>query len=475
MIHAIRAAVCLAVIPLVVGCGGNGPGGDSKGPDLADLPNVLLITLDTTRADHLGVYGYRYPTSPRMDRLADEGVVFDHAVAQASVTPVSHASIFSGQNPYRNGLRSLHGNIGYRMSGGVPTLAEVLSERGYATGGFISALPCGTRFGLDAGFDEFDDPFTTGEIRGGGISGQGIVNTGTGQRTAAATNARLFEWLDTAPSGPLFVWAHYFDPHDTRVLPEDKSDLEYIPIRGNRSRRTELLAFYDNEIRYMDRHVGEAVDRMRSMDRPLVIAIVGDHGEGLGDHGWWSHGILYQEQIRVPFMIVGPEVPAGKRVDSVVRTVDVAPTILTMLGFDASEAFGDIDGVDLGPLLRGESDDLGLMAYAEAITVGMNYRNPATMGVNEKKDELYVLIEGRWKYIHHRRSPAKSELYDLEEDPRELRNRLASEPEVVKRFRAQLDADDVLWDPSRATRGPALSAEDAKRLEDLGYIPEKNN
>jgi arylsulfatase A-like enzyme len=258
-----------------------------------------------------------------------------------------------------------------------------------------------------------------------------------------------------------------------RLVPEDPADLRYFAPRS-RARRDQLSAAYDSEVRYMDRHVGDLVDRMRALGRPLLVCIVGDHGEGLGDHGWWTHGILYQEQIRVPMLLVGPGLPSGRRIDSMVRTVDVAPTLLALLDEDPKEALGDVDGVDLSSLweegagVRG----LDLEAYAESVTTGMGYFNPATGSRNRKHDALYVLIRDGWKYIHHVRpdgDPEPNELYDLERDPGERENVAAAEPERVESMFLRLVELDPIFDPARATRGDDLSEADRRRLEALGY------
>jgi arylsulfatase A-like enzyme len=268
----------------------------------------------------------------------------------------------------------------------------------------------------------------------------------------------------------MFVWAHYFDPHDTLVIPEDPSVFEKFPPRDS-SPKARYLAAYDAEIRYMDEQVGHLVDRMRMLDRPLVVAIVGDHGEGLDDHGWWGHSILYQEQIRVPMILVGPGIPAGGRVDSIVRTVDLAPTILKILGLDPGEHLPGIDGVDLGPLAREESADLGLEAYAEQITAGMLNEVPYQKGkYDTQRDLLFCLIEGEWKYIHHYRYTEESELYNLAQDPDESENLLDSRPELVAGFRERLDALRVFQFDRAA--GEGMSEADRQRLRSLGYLQE---
>jgi len=430
------------------------------------MPHVVLVTLDTTRADHLGCYGYARRTSPRLDALASEGTVFLHAQAQASVTPVSHASIFTGRFPYRHGLRCLHGRWGTRLNEDVPTLAEMLRSQGYRTGAFISAFPAGSAFGLERGFEVFDEAFDGEASR----SGTGVVRTGAAQRTAAATNRRAFDWIDETAAetdAPLFVWAHYFDPHDLELVPEDASFLERFPADPG-DPKSPFVAKYDGEILYMDEQLGRLIDRVRSLGRPTLVAVVGDHGEGLGQHDWWGHGILYQEQIRVPFVLHGPGVPSGVRVESLVRTVDVVPTLLAGIGIVLEDA-STVDGVDLGPLVRGEARDLGLVSYADSLNM-LGYRVPWSDEVlDEKRDQLFALTEGRWKYIHYRLGSRPDELYDLEADPRETADLAAARPDVAARMKREL-LDRGILRAEIGTEG-AMDPREVERLKALGYIP----
>lgn len=447
---------------LLIGCGNR--------QETGDLANVLLITLDTTRADRLGCYGYGRETSPRIDALAAEGALFERCMAQATVTPVSHASILTGQDPYRHGLRFLHGNHGYDLPERAVTLAETLSDRGYRTAAFVSAFPAGRRFGLHQGFHRFDDQFGDSGDRpdDDSVSEAGVVNTGAQQRTARATNQAITAYLDGTPGEPLFLWAHYFDPHDTNLVPEDVSWLRRF--RGeDRTKKARALDYYDAEIAYMDHHIGELVDRLRSAGRPLLIAIVGDHGEGHGDHDWWSHGLLYDEQARVPFLLTGPGVPAGSRILPLVRSIDLVPTLLGLLGIPREGALRDLDGIDLGPLLRGEVGDPDLLAYAESTTLDMSYVVPHAEGVrNRKDDQLFSLTRGRWKYIHHRQHPELDELYDLERDPGETVNRLREQAELVAKFRRRLEQLDPY--PQDPNTGTPRSAADLEKLKALGYL-----
>ena len=451
----------LALLP--AGCGW------TTGRRNAAAPNVLLITLDTTRADRLGCYGYPLPTSPRIDALARTGVLFERAVAQASVTPVSHASIFTGLNPYHHGVRFLHGTYGYKLPPEIPTMSGILKARGYRTAGFVSAFPAGSRFGLESGFDTFDESFE-GSHAPERVTPEGIVNTNRSQRIAGATTRAVFDWLDKAGEGPLFVWVHYFDPHDARLVPDDRSFMDRFRPRDS-SPREWLIAMYDSEIAYMDDHVGKVVERFSALKRPLLVIIVGDHGQGLGDHNWWGHGLLYEEQIRVPFVLYGDGIPKGLRVPDLVRTVDILPTLLGLLserGGGGQTPAPTVDGVDLRPMLKGEWKGPELEAYADAPLI-MDYTLPYKPDERDKKnDQLFALTSGNWKYTLHRLRMGPDELYDLGVDPRETRNLITERADVAAALRARLMKASVF--PKKTTILGGLSPEDIERLKSLGYL-----
>ncbi len=278
-------------------------------------PSVLLITLDTTRADHLGCYGYSKPTSRNIDRLAAQGTLFTRAIAQASVTPVSHASIFTGLNPYTHGLRVMHGLSETRLRDSCVTLAEVLRSAGYQTAAIVSAFPASERFGLHQGFDHFDADFLKVDPNRL-VSPDGTVNTGHAQRRADETTKRALAWLKKAQD-PYFLWLHYFDPHDPMVRPPDEVMARHGPIMPPEANA--LRALYDIEIEYMDEQIGRVFTALKQAGtfEETVIVVVADHGEGLGDHNWWTHGILYQEQVHVPLIIRAPSPRANTSTDAI--------------------------------------------------------------------------------------------------------------------------------------------------------------
>jgi arylsulfatase A-like enzyme len=428
-------------------------------------PSVLVLTLDTTRADHLSCYGYVRATSPRLDELAAGGVLFKRAMAQASVTPVSHASIFTGQWPYHHGLRFLHGESGFELPERAETLAEILEAEGFDTAAFISAFPAGTRFGLQQGFGVFDEAFLVGDSTDV-VSEQGVVNTGRNQRTAAETNEAVFEWLAGRPEAPFFLWVHYFDPHDTHVLPEDPAFRSRFAPRDS-SAESWYRAQYDCEIAYADHHLGKLIDRLERETRELLIVVVGDHGQGLGDHDWWSHGLLYDEQIRVPLILHGPDVPPGRRVRSLVRTIDVVPTLLALLRVDAYPDAG-IDGVSLQPLFREPEESLRLDAYSEATTL-LTYNVPyAPDEPNRRNDQLFSLIRGEWKYVRHRFGLQPDEIYNLVDDPEETENLIDVEAAVGVEMRRSLRPETIY--PRETPMLGGMTEQDLERLRSLGYV-----
>jgi len=396
------------------------------------------------------------------------------ASAQAAVTPVSHASIFTGQNPYTHGLRVMHGRTRNRLEDGAVTLAEVLSVAGYRTAAFTSAFPVTERFGLAQGFDHFDQAFLdTPEAQ----PEDGPVNTGTNQRRGDATTDAALDWLNaevervqpTAGSAPRFVWVHYFDPHDVFVLPPDEFVARHPAVPP--AERAQLRALYAIEVQYMDQQIGRLLEAFESSsaDEPLV-AVVADHGEGHGDHGWWTHGLLYEEQVRVPMILRIPGVGEGARVESRVRTIDLAPTLFDGAGIAPAD-WPPMEGRSLLPLMRGESLP-SEPAYADSLSL-MTYHFTRRV-VDRKNDMLFAVTDGgdgpeRWKYIFHALRPQDSELYELTSDPGETRNRIGDAPEALARMRSLLGGGDLV--PDELPMLEQMDPRDAERLRALGYGP----
>ena len=273
-------------------------------------PNVVLVTLDTTRADFLSSYGVRSVQTPRFDALAEQGVRFERALSASAVTPVSHATILTGLYPYRHGLRVLHAGSGYRLPADVPTLASRFHEAGYATVAVHSAFPVSDNWGFGRAFDVFES--FDGEME---TSETGAAWDVTRlQRRSDDTTALALDRL-AGVREPFFLWIHYWDPHDPWLYPPDPL-MEGIPrVEGRPAAGSET---YAREVTYMDAQFGRLLDGLAQAGRyaNTIVAVTADHGEGLEDglerHGWGAHRMLYQEQIWVPFLLRVPGGPAGR-------------------------------------------------------------------------------------------------------------------------------------------------------------------
>lgn len=392
---ALRAGWLLLLLLVVTACGGGE----------ADDLSVLLITLDTTRADHLGCYGRRqgdWTGTPALDALASDGRAFSRALASAPLTLPSHATMLTGLEPPQHGLRE---NNDFHLPGPegrhFATIAERLRARGLITAAFTSARVLARDFGLAAGFDHWD------EVPAGG-GGQLHYE----ERDAVATTDQALAWLDGIGDERFFLWVHYFDPHHPH--------LEHGGRAGESARI--LGSAYDGEIAHMDAQIGRLVAALRKRGRydDALILCVGDHGEGLGDHGEETHGfLLHQATLRVPFILKPPRdraVPA----DQPVATADVAPTIAAVMGLEPSPV--PLAGRDLfaAPAERRSF-------YAETVHPFRQFGWAALQGIVVGDLEL-VLGGGR------------RQLFDLAADPGETRDLAASRPEDAARLERLLHA-----------------------------------
>ncbi len=391
--------------------------------------SVLLVTLDTTRADRLGCYGYTRGRTPRLDRLASEGVVFENAFADAPITLPSHASLLTALYPFEHGVRN---NGNFRLAEKFPTLATVLRERGYRTAAFVSSFVLDRRYGLARGFETYDDRMDVAP------EAAALEAERRGDETALAFG----RWLEDRPpdGAPFFAWLHLYDPHE--------------PYRPPPSREP-LADPYDGEIAFADAAVGQALDALSSaglLDRTLV-AVVADHGESLGDHGEETHSMfVYDSTIRVPLILRGPGLlPAGAKVGTPVRTIDLAPTLLDLLEAPPLTA---PHARSLRAAIAGRSEAPPPAVYAETY-VPYLYMNGAPL--RAVRDERYKLIDA-----------PRPELYDLARDPGETRDLYHDEPTVAAALRAEL---------ARLTGGVAgamstgpLDSAAAEKLRALGYV-----
>lgn len=386
-------------------------------------PSLLLVTLDTVRADRLGSYGSSLDLTPRLDALASESIRFADVTSQTPLTTPSHASIFTGLLPTRHGVRN---NELFRLGESTPTLATVLRAAGYRTAAFIGAFPLESRHGLDRGFDLYDEEF--------------LRRSRSQERSAGAVldAAEGFLRANVASKQPFFLWVHLFDAHTPYEAPE--------PFRTRYPDDA-----YGAEIAYLDDALGNSLDSLRRdglLDR-LVVSVVADHGEALGEHGESTHGTLvYESTLRIPWLLRLPKgALGGLVVHEPVRAIDVAPTLLGLLEAPALE---DVDGIDLSPFL--ESGIPGLAVYSETLYLNL------LLGWAE----LRSLRRGSLKVIEG----ARQEAFDLASDPEESANvfmQRRPEAEGLLRELREAGAD--------AAPAPTLGADEtAERLAALGYV-----
>ncbi|HRX84853.1 MAG TPA: sulfatase-like hydrolase/transferase [Phycisphaerae bacterium] len=410
----------------------------SDGPDHDTVPagsardfNVLLVTLDTTRPDRIGCYGYAAAQTPNLDALAAHGVLFEDAVTCATSTLPAHATIHTGLSPLHHGA---HENGRSRLAADHTTLAERLRQAGYATAAFVSCFVLDARFGLDQGFDTYEFKVGVG-LRGEPAS---LVHERRADDTTRSASAWLKHQTTAQPDRPFFLWVHYFDPHYTYASP-----LDQLPQFENRP--------YDAEIAFVDLELGRLLDAVRDssdLERTLIV-VASDHGEGLGQHGESYHGIfLYESTLRTVLILSSPQLfPKAFRVsDRVVGTVDIVPTVLTLLGIAPEATF---DGVDL----LAAHPDPHRAIYIETYfshTVGCS----ELLGLRRHADKFILA--------------PRSEYYNLSSDPGETRNLIDEHAAQATALREQLSA--LRSAGGAAQEAYEMSDEERSRLAALGYV-----
>jgi choline-sulfatase len=408
-----RASAALLVI-LCAGCT-NAP--QQEAPKTPAARNLLLITIDTLRADRVGAYGYGEARTPGIDALAARGARFDAAFSSAPITLTSHATIMTGRYPPGHGAR----HNGMRLDPGVPTMADALRQAGFATAAFVAAFPLDGRFGLNKGFDTYSDRMPRGA--------QGRLAS---ERPGHVVVDEAVAWLNGHCGARFFLWVHLFEPHTPYGDPSD---------------RRPVAARYDDEVAEADRQVVRLIVALGSESPSTMIAVAADHGEAFGEHGEISHSVfVYDTTLRVPLIIAGPGI-APSVVPGAAGLVDLAPTLLSRLGpikFDA-------DGIDLEPALAGRaipSRDLYAESFAPLLDFGWS--------------PLRSIRSGGFKYI----AAPKPELYRISSDQGETQN-LA---ETDKTQAAALDDRAQRISPATLSANRAKDPEAAARLQALGYV-----
>ncbi len=410
---------------------------------LTAIRNVLLVSIDTCRADRLSCYGYKRGTTPNIDALAREGALFKTALTPVPITTPAHCSMLTGTYPPTHGV---HLNSFDRLAGSNVTLATVLRQAGYQTAAFVGAFPLECRFGLNQGFETYDGRFNA----------EGKKEFFS-RRTGEEVSRPAMAWLGEHAQKPFFLFLHYYDAHRP-YAPHPPVTSPYMNDP------------YAGEIAYIDNCIGRVLERLRTLgvyDNTLVI-VTGDHGEGLGEHGEDTHSyFVYQGTLHVPLVVRAPGCPKGIAVEQNASLVDIVPTVLGLVGLKVPAR---VEGVDLRAALEGGGEEgkgerekgrkgegeEPRAVYAESLEA-------ATYGCSP----LHAIVEGPWKYI----LAPRAELYNLAEDPGEATNLAAKAPQVAQRLRGRLEAMLKELEAAATRHGPATAdAETERVLGTLGYV-----
>ncbi|MGA2631305.1 MAG: sulfatase-like hydrolase/transferase, partial [Terriglobia bacterium] len=409
-------------------------------PGWSKPPNVVLITIDTVRADHVGCYGYRQAHTPNLDALAREGALFQTVVASVPLTLPSHCSILTGTYPPLHGVRD---NLGYNLGESPPTLADLLKRNGYVTAAFVGSEVLDARRGLNRGFDTYSSPFR----RKMGRDNPLVFNLQDLQRRAQEVVDDALGWMAAhagRPTRPFFVWIHLYDPHTPYDPPPRFRALLHDP--------------YDGEIAYADDAMGKFFGYLKEhalYDQTLIIA-ASDHGESFGEHGEFTHGyFIYDTTLLVP-LIIKPSLGSGmtpRHIAAPVRTIDIAPTVLQFLGIVPPSG---MQGNSLLSLMLGKTTASPTSAaYCESYY-------PSEFGWSA----LRALRSGHLKYI----DAPKPELYDLATDPQETHNLYQTQRATALELKSQFERLVARVTPKESAARAPVSPTDLEMLASLGYI-----
>jgi tetratricopeptide (TPR) repeat protein len=409
---------------------------ETHAPTEKAVRNVILISIDTLRPDYLSCYGYPRETTPHIDRIAGEGILFSNVISPVPITLPAHTSMLTGTIPPYHGV---HDNLDYRLPPSRVTLAETLKKQGFATAGIVGAFVLNAQFGLDQGFDEYDDRFDR-ELY--------TFSTTVSERRAEEVSQHAVRWLKDHRNERFFLFLHYYDPHYAYRAPE--------PFAS---------AFRDDpyaaEIAYTDHCIGQVIESLKDLElyESSLIVVTGDHGELFGEHGETGHTyFIYQGAIKVPLIFKLPGQNPALTVPDTVGLIDIVPTIRALLGIEPSS---QLQGEDRSRLFKkGPSAGSDAAVYSESLTA-----------TKYEANSLMALTTKRWKYIQ----TTRPELYDLAQDPTEARNLIAERPEQARdlqeRLRRMLEAS---FHEDDAALESEVDEETRRNLEALGYITSTN-
>ena len=408
---------------------------------------VLLISIDTCRADYLSCYGYPGKTTPNIDAVAGEGILFENVISPVPITLPAHSSMLTGTIPPYHGV---HDNYDYRLGSSNVTLAETLHEHDYQTAAIIGAFVMDSEFGLDQGFDTYNDRFDE-ETEAASIS----------ERRGGEVSRYALQWLEEHHNEPFFLFLHYFDPHVFYDPPE--------PFKS-KCKMNDPSSFYAGEISYTDYCIGQVIAKLKQLglyDSTLII-ITSDHGEMLGEHGEFNHSyFIYQSAIKVPLIFKLPGQHKSRKVKELIGIIDIVPTVCSLLGIELPS---QVQGQDLSCyFLRRKTSDKGGPHPAKSPQNGnQRYVYCESFGPTiYKANSLLGVVTEQWKYIQ----TTRPELYDLVKDPDEIHNLVKQQPEqgqVLQGHLKQILEESVNMVKSESNL--ELDEQSRQRLESLGYV-----
>jgi len=413
--------------------------------DRARGHSIVLVTIDTLRADHLGAYGYFRDTSPNLDAFAKESILFESAITPMATTLPAHLSILTSTNPRLHGV--MNNDMVFEESGDLLTFATMLGRLGWETAGFVSAAPLRPETGVGAGFETFEAP-----VR---------------QRRGDITVDHAIAWLRSRKddSRSFFLWVHLFDPHrpysppkDYRIFEDDTRLEKHLESIGASTSKPAMRTndAYDGEIRFADAQVAKLLAELkaRGLYEDAAVVVTADHGEGLYQHHWKGHGRIYNEQLFVPLMLKPPRAArlAPRRIDRVVSTIDIVPTLTRLLAIPLPAAEKrQFEGVDL---LSGRRK----WVFSERVHRKRNWEPGLKL----------ALTGSDWKYFAL--TEAEDQLFDLKRDPHELHDVLEEHLDVAKRMRGELRATLEHYRGVSKTRKRIEDKSLLQELRALGYI-----